>query len=211
MTAEVAIEQAMDLREYWQVIARSKYIVAGATVLVVGIALFVSLLQPTTYSGEIRMAVEPRAITILTGGTGELAKGGTGDVGTEVLVLQSQAMQNAVADKLGYVADVTFSAEGAGNIIDISSSGSDRARVAREVQTYLDVYIASRVENVTQIAEAKHARLTQQIAGVEAELADPSISDAVRAAYAIKLVDLRDDVSEVNAELANPRPGANRL
>lgn len=211
MTAEVAIGQPTDLRAYWQVIARSKYIVAGATVLVVGIALVVSLLQPTTYSGEIRLAVEPRDISILTGGTGELAKGARGDVGTEVLVLQTEAVRAAVAERLGYVPDISFRAEPVGNIIDISASGSDRARVAREIQTYLDVYTASRLENVTSILRGKQANVMQQIAAVEGRIADLSTPERVRAAYATKALELQDQLAQVKAELANPRPGANRL
>src|SRR5581483_171279 len=99
----------LELRDYLQVVRRRKWAIVVTTVLVVLAALAFSYLQKTIYRSTAEVLLQPRASEQLFQLDQQQPQNVTPDttrVATEIQVMESRSVQDAVTQALGNKADV---------------------------------------------------------------------------------------------------------
>ncbi|HET7489524.1 MAG TPA: polysaccharide biosynthesis tyrosine autokinase [Acidimicrobiales bacterium] len=135
-----------DLRKFLEVLGRHWWIVVAATVAVVVPATAWSNSQTPRYRASAEMVLElKRSETLYAQGAGN---SGSNDVqrsiATEAKRLESSAVSQAVAHKLGYHAGVRTSASGVDNVITVTAESTSPKRAADIANAYVDTYIQYR-------------------------------------------------------------------
>ena len=165
-----ALHREMELRDYLRILQRRRRLLALVIGIVVGGALLGSVLQTPVYGAETEVGLRP-------GNTDSLFETANRDftdplriLQTEIRVITSQPVKEAVRQKLGYEAKISARPAGQANVIVLTAENTDRQRAVDTANAYADAYIASRkqqaVDDLRAAArevEAKIADLQQQI------------------------------------------------
>jgi succinoglycan biosynthesis transport protein ExoP len=174
--------EELDLRDYLAVLRRRKVTIAvTAAVLIVG-AIVLSLLQAPQYRATAEVLLERQSAEDYVTGTPQ--QGGNANdeaqrIQTEVEVMRSRSVRDAVRDELGYAPSVRIGAKGATSVVTISATDRDPAKAADEANTYASVAITIRREaNVSTLQRAVEV-LVQQVADIDTQLreADEAVTE----------------------------------
>jgi capsular exopolysaccharide synthesis family protein len=171
-----------DLRHYVSVLWRRKLLVLSVVLVLVGAALAWSVRQESRYRSTAEVLLQGNVgETILSPDpqTDRASSSSRSRVETEIEVMQSRSVQRAVADKLGRQPKVTIKQRGETDVVAISATDTDPARAAAEAQTYAEVFIETRREQLVQglldASEKVQAELDpirEQIANAQKPLAE---------------------------------------
>lgn len=197
-------EDELDLRHYLDVVTRRKWIILAAAVLVTVVAVGLSLAQTPMYRSG--------ALVLLQGDDAERRLGGTDQIDprvnlnrveTEIGVIESNLVQDAVEAGLGREPDVSVSAEGETDIIRISATSTEPEQAAAEANLYAETYVEWKRERTIddllaaqQTVQAEIDSLQQQQDELEAPLADLE-----GALFAAGSEDEREDIRAQMADL----------
>jgi non-specific protein-tyrosine kinase len=142
-----------DLRDYLAVLKRRRWIVISATVLVAGTALLLSFLQTPIYQGRARVLLLPGGSLFDSSFSQSV---GQSEIQTEMQVLQSQPVLEAVRQKLGGALPRTsVVAVGQTSVIEVRAESTGAGRAATVANAYADAYIDySRKQNVSGLLSA---------------------------------------------------------
>src|SRR4051812_49001370 len=99
--ANVDDPAALELRDYIQVLRRRKWVIVLATIVAVGSALAISLTQTPTYRGRAELLLQPKSTESLFDPNTGQANNSTRNVQTQIEVLKSRPVRDAVRQKLG--------------------------------------------------------------------------------------------------------------
>src|SRR6266571_1480330 len=103
----------MDVRDYIQILRRRRIVVVLATVVVVATAVAVSLIQTPVYQATAELLIQPTNVDTIFGTvTAGQSSNPQRNVDTEIQVLNSAPVKNAVRQKLGVVPNVSASEVG---------------------------------------------------------------------------------------------------
>ena len=164
--------ESIDLREYLAVVARHKVLI-GLTVLVaVVFALGISLSQQKVYEAkaEVLLQASPSE-DVLNGNTQQNPQYLQQLVQTELEVMRSRSVSDAVAKKLGYQPEVTAAAKGQTQVVVIRATDPEPREAVREADTYAAVYVQSRRDSaITDLNDAV-TQLRNQLTGLDKESA----------------------------------------
>src|SRR5207302_2432954 len=119
-------EESKDLRDYMRVIRRRKAVIALSVVVCVAASLVASFLQTPVYRADAEVLLQPRiGDSLFDTSTGQ--RSGTDaarNVSTEIQVLRSQPVAQAVQQKLGTAPAVSVAGVGQTDVIKISSEST---------------------------------------------------------------------------------------
>ncbi len=139
-------EHTLELRDYLTVLRRRKLTVLATVVAVVASALAVSFVQTPVYAAEttLLLRTRPSEEIFAPEAQPQARLDQARAVDTEIGVMESRSIRQAVADQLGSEPDVTIRSDGQTDLVTITAESTDPARAAHEANTYADVYIETR-------------------------------------------------------------------
>lgn len=131
------------MRDYLQVLRRRRGVVAVAALVVLATALFSSFLQTPVYQGTAQVLLQPRSTESLFDPNSGQRNDPARAVDTEIQVLKSQPVREAVRTELGIGADptVTVTPVGQTDVIEVKAQSTDPARAAAVSNSYAQHYI----------------------------------------------------------------------
>jgi polysaccharide biosynthesis transport protein len=168
MTTDEQEIQRVDIRDYLRIILRSKYIIVLTTVLIAGVALFWSHLQPNVYETEAQMIIVPRDPSRIFEG---ISAGASGDSARNVTneLIRLRTLQPQVEEALGRDVDVTFANVKESDVIMAKARGRRPRQVAQDANQYVDTYFEQRSEDNRNELEADLNELIRQNANLTAQ------------------------------------------
>lgn len=180
----------LELRDYLNVLRRRKGLIALTVLIVVAAALVYSYLQTPVYQSTAEVLVRPRTSQqILTPNANPTQVGVDAQraIDTEIKVLQSRTVQDAVRKDLGRVPRVSASAAGQTDVISVSVRNTNARRAARDANTYASAYLDVRRNQAVDDflsagneVQAKIADLQHQIDALSSSLRPDPNADAQR-------------------------------
>ncbi len=163
----------LELRDYLAVVRRRKTVVIVTVVAVVLIALAVSFLQTPVYQAETEVLLQSReSEQIFLTDAGQSVRAEPARVETEIGVMKSRSVREAVSEQLGRPAEVTIQAQGQTDLVTISAESTEPAEAAATAQTYAEVYIATRKALLIADLETAIAEVRGQITDVESQVVE---------------------------------------
>ena len=180
----------LELRDYLRVLARRKWTLIVATLVVLGSAVAASLLQVPVYQGTAEVLLQPRSTeSLFNPNTGQRTDPARA-IQTEIEVLKSGPVKAEVRRKLGRAPGISAGAVGQTDIIRVRARSTDPEQAALVANTYARSYIEFRLRQAVDdlltagreiqakldSLQAQIDPLTQQVNG-----ADPRARPAVEA------------------------------
>ncbi len=166
----------LDLRDYLAVVNSRKLTILLAVVGVVSAALIVSFLQTPVYEAGAEVVFETRSAEV-TLAPGSVVFGP--QVATEIQVMQSRSVREAVAQQLGTEPNVSVAPVEATQVVRISAKSTVAAEAANTANVYAETYINNRREQLVaellaagEQVQAKVDELDQQLEQIEQPLVD---------------------------------------
>lgn len=161
-------ENTRDLRAYLLVLRRRWWIVVASAVLVTGTALVMSLLQTPVYRAGARILIQPGGSLFDSGSAGTA---GQVDIATEIQVMQSQPVMDAVKQRLqGAFTGTSVVPVGQTSVIEARAESTSASRAATVANAYAEEYIAySRKLAVSSLVSAAE-ELQRKIAEVQKQV-----------------------------------------
>jgi succinoglycan biosynthesis transport protein ExoP len=135
----------LDLRDYLRVLWRRKATIALTALAVTGAALAFSFLQTPVYEATSEVIVRPRTSQqILTPNANQSDTDAQRAIDTEIKVIQSRTVEDAVRKKLGRVPDISANAAGQTDVIAVSARNTNANQAARDANAYARSYLEVR-------------------------------------------------------------------
>lgn len=173
----------LELRDYLRVVRRRKWTIAFVTTVVVAAALAASFLKTPRYRASAELLIAPKASeTLFDPNNGSIYTDRKRAVATEIKVLQSRAVEDAVFEELGYRPTITASGSPDDDVVTVRAVSTDPERAAQVVNTYAREYITYRREStVKDILEAQaevQRKVEEKQTEIDALDARPGSNDA---------------------------------
>ena len=207
----------LDLRDYVAVVQRRKLTILLCVVGAVTAALVASLLQTPVYEATADVVFETRSTEVILAPRSVVIGP---QVATEIQVMQSRSVREAVAEELGAEPDVSVAPVGETQVVRISARSPDPAVAANIANVYAETYITFRREQlVTELlaagdqVQAKVDELDQQINVIEQPLVDleaqiaATTSSAERAPLEAQRAALEQEIDTQREGLITRRDG----
>ena len=152
-----------ELRDYLRVLRRRKGTIILTTVLVVAVALATAFLQTPVYEGTAEILLQARTTdTLFDPSTGQRLDRAR-IVHTEIRILESQPVRDAVRRELRAAPDVSASPAGDTDVIEVRAQSTDARRAAAVANAYARAYIDFRrtqaVDDVLAAAQQIQAKV----------------------------------------------------
>ena len=162
----------MELRDYLNVLRARKWVVIQAVVIVTLTAVVVSLLQPPTYQGEVKVLISSQDAGAAIFGTslGELSGQPERSLQTQVQLMQLRPLAETTVRKLGLkespeilLKRVEVTAVGQTNVVTIKATDISKERAAAIANTMAEAYVAwsrdTKRESIKAAADEVQRRL----------------------------------------------------
>ena len=154
------------IRHQLAVLGRRWPLVALLAVVACGAAAGLTKRLPPVYSATASVLLQPgTSEQLLAGATGSGLSATGNEAATEIEVMRSQLVRDAVRAKLGRAPDVDIEARGATNVLDIRATSTKPATAASEATTFAEVYVElrrnQRVSDLLTTAELIRAEVTE--------------------------------------------------
>lgn len=134
----------LELRDYLRVLRRRKFLVALVTLLVLAAALALSFLQAPVYQSTTEVLIQRSVSENVLSEQQQVPQLEQAALQTEIEVIRSRGIEDAVRKKLGYLPDVSVAAKGDTQVVTISAKDNDKVTAAKEANTYAQVYVEER-------------------------------------------------------------------
>lgn len=192
-----------DLRGYFRLLWRRKWLIALVTLLAVGAALGAALAQKSSYTATAQILLQPTTTASnLASGSG--ASLSPVDVATEIQIVTSTPVESAVARNLGGPPPpVKVSEVGTTNVIQVAASDHLPARAARIANDYANDYLAFRREQNSASYLAAADQLQSQVTGLMAQIASLQAKGGPGPQLAALDAQLSTDQSQLSALQSN--------
>lgn len=161
-------QNALELRDYFRVLLRHKWIIIVTMAVCVGASLALTFARPAQYSATTQVLLEQRLVDTLfvPGGGGGDTAGADRSRSNEIAVMDGPEVEAAVEEQLGYTPDpVAFEAQLGTDVVAITAQGPRPRRVAATADAYANTYIKVRIDQ-------RVADLDGAVKAVEARVAD---------------------------------------
>lgn len=163
----------LELRDYLLVIRRRKVTIVLTTLVVVLAALAFSFLQTTTYRATAEVLLQPRASEqIFAPSQQQNVTPDSTRVQTEIQVMQSRSVLDAVTTALGFTPKVDIATRGQTNVVAVSADAKTPAEAANIAETYAETYVKVRREQTVNDLLDAATQVQQQIAKVDSDIAN---------------------------------------
>ncbi|MDQ6696944.1 MAG: polysaccharide biosynthesis tyrosine autokinase [Actinomycetota bacterium] len=166
------------IRSYLSFVQRRLGVIIVVVVVFTGLAVAYTARQPSVYQATSRVLLQGTlAEQIVAGQSNNLAFLANDPGETELQVMQSPVIEDAVARKLGHNPAVSVARIGTSTIVVITASSGNKVLAARDATTYAHVYVKVRKQQqldqlveVSNQFQAKVTALDGQLAKVQAPL-----------------------------------------
>lgn len=210
----------LELRDYLAVIRRRKLLIALVALVTVGVALAYSLLQTPVYQATTDVLIQQTASenVLREDQGGQNPASVQQQIQTEIEIIGSRMIEDAVRNELGYLPDVTIAARGETEVVTISAEDTSEAAAAEQANGYAEAYVAERRRTTTEDLLGAAGELQAELDTVDAEIAeaDQEIAqlsdeiDALPPEERGELVAVRDQI-EAETDAARQTSAARRL
>lgn len=160
-----------ELLDYLRVVRRRKWIVALTALVVVVVTLTFALLKTPRYRATAELLIAPKASeTLFNPNLGSTYNDPRRSVATAIKVLQSRAVENAVAEKLGSRPDISASGSPENDVVAVQAVSTNPELAAQIANTYATEYITYRQESgIEDVLEAQ-AQIQRKIQEKQTEI-----------------------------------------
>lgn len=161
------------LRVGLKALRRRRWVIVASMVALVAAALALSFVQTPVYQskGKILLAAATTESVSEVLGTSQ-ARAVEEIVATEIEVMQSAVIRDAVTEALGHPPDVTLAGVEGTSVIEVTARGDSPAAVAETVNTFAEVYIEERQNADTEDLDEAVAGLEEDIDRLTLEIAE---------------------------------------
>ena len=167
----------MELRDYFSVMRRRRWVIFLAVFVVAATALLMSSLQTPVYEAEARVLLEP-SVSLFDETSTPI---GPAAVRTEIEVLTSAGVAQLVRERIGAAPKVKAQQLGDTQVMVVRAESTDATRAAEVANAYSQGYIDFRrkqaIDNLSaagQAIQARIAELDRQIAEFDANNPPPT-------------------------------------
>ena len=192
----LAASEPSVLRTYLAVLRRRAVLIALVTVIVTLVVVTFSVQSTPVYQATSQVLLQPRLSEQVLQDANVSRSATQSD--TEIEVMQSGSIENAVAAALGHVPDISVSKVGQTDVVDVTASSDTPAGAVRDANTYAGVYAETRrqqaIGDLTDASVELEGRVTDISNQIDAlGTGDPRRSDLEnrRASYADQLDSLQ--------------------
>ena len=135
-------DDELDLRHYLDVVRRRKWTIIVVAALVTVVAVILSLSQTPRYRATAEVLLQGDDAEQRLGAGGQTdPRASAGRVETEIGVIESNLVRQAVEEDLGREPDVSVSAVGETDIVEISATSTEPEEATREANLYAETYV----------------------------------------------------------------------
>jgi succinoglycan biosynthesis transport protein ExoP len=194
----------LELRDYLAVLRRRKLTVVLTTLAVMATALAVSFVQTPVYAAETTLLLRPRTSEQIFAPESEPQLRVTDRaraIDTEIGVMESRSIREAVTAELGHEPEVTIRSDGQTDLVTITAESTDPAQAAREADTYARVYLETRRQQLVADLQTAIDQVQAKIVEIETAAEQPLADLDARIAAASPGPERRA-LEEERAELA---------
>ena len=186
-------------------IRRQKVIVMVTTLVFVSLAIGFVAVQQRPYRSVVTLLLSPASTddNVVVG-----AQEADRHVLNERNFLQSDAVEQAVTERLGYDAHITTSGTSGDDIIEVHAEDPDAARAAAVAEAYANVYLDLRRDDLGAELDGRAQSVHALIAEVDRELAalgTDAASDTQRSRLADRRSKLQDTSDQLELQAATIR------
>lgn len=158
------------LQSYVTLLRRRLGTIVLVTIVVTVTAVAISLTRTATYEATAQVLLQ-RHLSELVLGQGQ-AIDALGDVQTELEVMGSRSIEDAVTAELGHRPDVRLARVGETSVVNVTASSDTRDGAATDADTYAAVYVDARrqqaLDDLSTAIEELQARVGEVDAQIEA-------------------------------------------
>lgn len=203
----------LELRDYLAVIRRRKLLIAVVTLLTVGAGLAYSLLQTPVYAATTEVLIQRTASENVLNAEQQSPQDIQQDLQTEIEIIRSRTVQDAVRKAVGYLPAVSVAARGETQVVTISAQDTSEKTAAEKANSYAEVYVAERRRTTADDLLGAASDLQAELDRVDADIteAERRVDDLdaqiARAPVALpgELAAARDDAEAVRRSNASRR------
>jgi capsular exopolysaccharide synthesis family protein len=161
------------LRHYVHVLQRRALPAAVVTLIVVAGSLLFSLRTTPVYAASADLLVNPTSPSLFSE-TGTLSGDRRTDLNTQVELIQSPVIRQAVLDALGpagrKVGSMSATPVGQTTVVRLTVESTDARLAKRAVDTYASTYIATRQRQQNDTLQSAGAQVQKKLADIERQL-----------------------------------------
>ncbi len=201
MTGPAATE-ALELRQYLHALRQRWKVVAVVAVILTALgAAHTSRLEPQYVSSAEVLLEGTEAEQIFDPSAAPGGQQASTQIDTEIEVLRSRALRDAVKEQLGRVPNIRIERRGESDVVAIIATARDRRLAETAAQAFADTYVTARKHQLVESLEIAIAQLETQLGTVTTrlteldlpliDLANRIVSEEVDDSRAL-LEDLRD-------------------
>lgn len=165
----------LKLRDYLAVLRRRRVTVATTLAVVVAASLMISFVQTPAFAAETVVLLRPRTSEQIFAPEGQpQARPDQGRaVDTELGVMKSRSVRQAVAEELGREPEVKIRSEGQTDLVTIQAESTDPGQAAHVANTYADVYIETRRQQLLADLQTAIDEVQAKIVEIESAAEEP--------------------------------------
>ncbi len=163
-------DSQFELRDYFWVLRRRRSVIVVATLVVVAAALAASFLQTPVYEATAEVLLQPRSTESLFDPTTGERRDPTRTVQTEIQVLKSQPVVDAVKQQLGAAPRVSVAPVGQTDVIHVKALNTDPHQAAAVANAYADAYIDFRRKQAVADLLAAGKEIQRKVADLQKQI-----------------------------------------
>jgi len=171
-------EAELDLRAYLHVLRRRNVVIALSVLVVVVASLALSYSQPSRYASNAKLLLRPRSVGTVFASGPQSNISTDRAVQTEIEVIESEPVRDAVRQKIGSAPSVIVSPVGQTDVVTIRAESSTANRAADVANAYARSYIEFRrkqaIDELSAASEEIQTKITdlqRQLDGLASQLA----------------------------------------
>ncbi|HVL03556.1 MAG TPA: Wzz/FepE/Etk N-terminal domain-containing protein, partial [Acidimicrobiales bacterium] len=163
-------DDELELRDYLVVLRRRWVTVVATVVATVVVALAVSFLQTPVYEASATLLLQSRTSEQIFAPESQTPARTASDVLTEIGVMESRSIRQAVTEELGRPVEVSIQAEGETDLVTVSAESTDPAAAAEVANTYAEVYITTRRQQLVADLQTAMEQVQTKITQIERQI-----------------------------------------
>jgi capsular exopolysaccharide synthesis family protein len=172
------------LRHYLEILRRRKWTFVLVVIFVVGAAMAYTFTQTPMYRSSAQVLLQPtlteQVLSLPGTGSSSNPNADKTRVATELQVMKSQQVKDAVAERLGAPAkNMALAQIGDTDVVGISSTDTDPDQAAKVAETYAETYVDVRLHQqtdsfttITEQLQAQQKSINDQLTVVNAPIID---------------------------------------
>ena len=164
-------DNELDLRDYLGIIRKRKLLIAATAIAVMAIVISLTLLQTPVYRSGADVLLQARTSEqLLQQGSGRQDAAQT-IVNTEIEVMKSRSVLDAVEKELGFRPAVAIAGRGETYVVAVTATSTDPDQAAEIANAYAETYVRVRREGQVNDLLAASEQVQAQLTGLDAETA----------------------------------------